>query len=330
MRRFLLSTTLVLMAACLPLHHTGQPRRFIGVNCFDLARYADRADDIFAHLATNGVRVVRFWAFQKYCGPTGTNFARFDQIIAAGKHHGIQLLPVLENHWKHCTYNAGLEWKPPAWYDTGWRTEKFGGAPLTYRDYLHAIVRHFQNEPQILAWQLVNEPEIEPDTPASFATLRRFTRDVSRELKQADPYHPVSLGLLGLGQPATTGQQFRQLHNLPGIDLVTAHDHGYMNEPLAGKDWPLVENSLYADLLDARALRKPFIVTEAGIAIEWVNGDRVKRAELFRAKLRAFFAAGGTGYILWNYEPEPDTNYGFGPTDPVLPMLRQMAAELSL
>jgi len=327
---------LLFLASCLALYQPvtlqrhGQPFRFIGVNCFDLGRYSDRADEIFAHLSTNGVRIVRFWAFQKYCGPTGTDFTRFDQLVAAGKRHGIQLLPVLENHWKHCTYNAGQEWKPPAWYATGWRAERFGGAPLTYRDYLHAIARHFQHEPQILAWQLMNEAEIYPDTPANFEILQRFARDASRELKQADPHHPVSLGLLGLGQPTTTGKQFRRLHDIPDIDLVTAHDHGYMNEPLAGKNWPRVENSLYADLIDARRLRKPFIVTESGIALEWVNGDLVKRAGLFRDKLRAFFAAGGAGYMLWNYEPEPDTNYGFGPDDPILPMLKQTAAELSL
>ena len=314
---------------CLLLALTAAPTpRFIGVNCFDLARYSDRADEIFTHLSTNGVRVVRFWAFQKYCGPTGQDFHRFDQLIAASRRHGIQLLPVLENHWQHCTYSTDYLWKPPAWYATGWRRERFAGAPLTYREYVGAIAAHYRHERQIMAWQLMNEAEIYPDTRESFVALRQFAVEVSRELKTIDPEHPVSFGLLGIGQPGTMGKKYRRLHDLPGIDWVTAHDHGYMNEPLAGKDWPKRENSFFADLHDARALGKPFVATEAGIALEWVHGDLLRRTELFRQKLRAFFSAGGTGYILWNYEPEPDTNYGFGPEDPILPMLKQTTAVL--
>jgi hypothetical protein len=134
--------------------------------------------------------------------------------------------------------------------------------------------------------------------------------------------------VLGVGQPATTGRRYRALHNGSALELVSAHDHGYIYEPLAGKQWKVRENSFYADLCDARSLAKPFVATESGVAVEWVSGNLVQRAELFRAKLDAFFDAGGAGYILWNYEPEPDTNFGFGPTDPVLPMLREVAARL--
>lgn len=38
----------------------GQLGRFLGVNCYDLAERAGQADAVFAHLATHGVRVVRF------------------------------------------------------------------------------------------------------------------------------------------------------------------------------------------------------------------------------------------------------------------------------
>jgi hypothetical protein len=231
---------------------------------------------------------------------------------------------------KHCTYDAGAEWKPPGWYQSGWSQHRYGGAPMTYRDYLRAIGRHYRHENQILFWQLMNEAEIYPDTGAHFRILRQFARHASAELKATGITQPLSLGLLGLGQPATTGPRFRQLHDWSQLDVVTAHDHGYMNEPLPGKDWPRLENSLFSDLLAARALRKPFVVTEAGIPLEWVTGDRALRAELFRQKIQAVFAAGGRGYILWNYEPTPVTNYGFGPEDPILPMLRDASATLGL
>ncbi len=306
----------------------GRPFRFVGVNCYELAPLSDRADEIFATLAGRGVKVVRFWAFQISCGPTGRDFSRFDALVAAAKRHDILLLPVLENHWKHCTYDAGQPIKPAAWYAAGWQHDRFGGAPLPYRDYIRAVTKHFRDEPQILAWQLVNEPEIYPDTPGNFATLRRFAVEAAREIKSVDSQHLVSLGLLGLGQPATMGANYRRLQQFRPLDLVTAHDHGYIYEPLAGRDWPRRENNFFADLCDARALDKPFVATESGIAIDWMAGDRVRRAELFRTKLDAFFAAGGAGYILWNYEPRLVTDFGFTADDPVLDVIAEVAGKL--
>ncbi len=310
------------------LMRDGSPFRFVGVNCYRLADYSAWADEVFAELAAHHVKVVRFWAFQKYCGRSGSDFAKFDKLVAAAKRHDMLLLPVLENHWNHCTFSEGGRWKPREWYESGWRTSRFGGAPLSYRDYLRAIGAHYRQEPQILGWQLVNEPEIYPEATENFIVLRRFAVEAVDELKQIDPNHLVSLGLLGLGQPSTAGKQFRRLNDCAGIDLVTAHDHGYMSEPLAGRGWKRRENSFYADFCDARSLQKPFVATESGIALEWVDGDRNYRAKLFEAKLRAFFVAGGNGYILWNYEPTPDTDFGFGPDDPVMKVLEETAAKL--
>lgn len=311
------------------LTRDGRPFRFVGVNCFEMAGYADRADQLFAMLAGHGVKVVRFWAFQINCGPTGRDFARFDALVAAAKRHDVLLLPVLENHWEHCTHHAGQPNKPATWYEAGWKHDRFGGAPLTYREYIRAVAGHFRDEPQILAWQLVNEPEIYPESPATTAALRRFAVEAAREVKAADPHHLVSLGLLGLGQPATTGPRYRRLHQFRPLDLVTAHDHGYIYEPLAGRDWPRRENNFFADMWDAGALDKPFVATESGIALEWVAGDRHRRAELFRAKLDVFFEAGGAGYILWNFEPRLVTNFGFTSDDPVWDVIAGVAATIA-
>jgi endo-1,4-beta-mannosidase len=310
------------------LYRHGVPFRFIGVNCYRLAEFAPEAGAIFHHLSQHGIRAVRFWAFQTHCGPTGRDFTKFDQLVAAAIQHDILLLPVLENHWSQCTHSEGYKWKPPEWYAAGWQSVPFAGSPLSYRDYIRALTSHYRDQPQILAWQLMNEPEIYPDTSANHQTLRRFARQAAREVKSAAPHHLVSLGLLGLGQPSTTGARYRALHDFPEMDIVSAHDHGYMKEPMPGKQAPLRRNHFYADLLDARALKKPFLATESGIAVEWTGGNLDQRAAYFRAKIRAFFEAGGVGYLLWNYEPKPDTNYGFGPDDPVLAIIAEAARDL--
>src|SRR5262249_10101852 len=142
-----------------------------------------QSDEIFATLSAHGVKVVRFWAFQRSCGPGGNDFAKFDALVAAARRHDILLMPVLENHWPHCTFDT-KKVKPRQWYESGWRAIQLG--PLSYQDYVRAIGEHFRNEPQILAWQLVNEPEIWPDTRQNAAILRQFAAEAGRELKRVD------------------------------------------------------------------------------------------------------------------------------------------------
>jgi len=301
-----------------------QDFRFVGVNCYRLAERVEERDDILQTLAAHGVKVVRFWAFQKHCGPTGLDFRRFDLLLEAAKQHDVLLLPVLENHWGACTY--GPEIKGREWYESGWRTDRHG--PRPYLEYIRALAAHWRDEPQVLAWQLVNEPEVYPDTKENYAVLRKFATDAAGEVKRMDPNHLVSLGLLGLGQPATAEKRFRSLHDTVQIDLVSAHDHGYIFEPMPGRDAPRPANSFYADLLAARWLRKPFLATESCVPLPWVGGNSHKRVELFRAKLDAFFAGGGDGYILWNYEPEIESECGFDEDDPVLALLKEFASDL--
>jgi endo-1,4-beta-mannosidase len=300
----------------------GQPFRFVGINCFELADYADDVDAIFQQLAKHGVRVVRFWAFQSHCGPTGRDFSRFDAIVSAARLYDVLLLPVLENHWEHCTYHNGEPWKPPKWYAGGWR-ERYGGAPLSYQEYLRALTGHFRDEPQILAWQLMNEPEIEPESDINARTLRTFAREAAGALKDVAPHHMGSLGLLGLGQPSTASRYYAKLHQSPEINLVSAHDHGYWDDPLPGKGWTWLYDTVAADMADAAYLQKPFLITEAGIPRDWTQHNLDLRAEKFRAKLWAFSQTETAGYILWNYEPSICTDYGIATDDPVWSVLEE-------
>jgi mannan endo-1,4-beta-mannosidase len=306
------------------LFRQGEPFRFVGVNCYRLAEHAARADALFEVLAGHGVKVVRFWAFQRHCGPDGLDFSRFDAITAAARRHDVLLLPVLENHWGACTYGPPI--KPPTWYENGWRNDRLG--PLPWLEYARAVVGRYREEPQILAWQLINEPEIWPDTTGNFGILQKFAHEAARELKAADPNHLISLGLLGLGQPSTAHARYRALHDCRDLDLVTAHDHGYIAEAMPGRREVRPTNSFFADLLAARALRKPFLATESCVPLPWVDGDRQRRVELFRAKIEAFFAAGGAGYLLWNFEPVIESECGFDAYDPLLRLLGEVSLRL--
>ena len=51
------------------------------------------------------------------------------------------------------------------------------------------------------------------------------------------------------------------------------------------------------------------------------NGSQAEtaasRASKFDAKLGAFFANGGAGYLIWAWDPNTSCGFSFGPGDPL-------------
>jgi hypothetical protein len=72
-------------------------------------------------------------------------------------------------------------------------------------------------------------------------------------------------------------------------------------------------------------LGKPLIVGETGIRPSDVGGTYEARADAFRAKLDAQFAAGVAGELVWAWSSLGSTlgDYDVGPDDPVLDALAE-------
>jgi hypothetical protein len=84
----------------------------------------------------------------------------------------------------------------------------------------------------------------------------------------------------------------------------------------------------------ARRLGKPLVVGEAGMTtcvsergsvVETPDG----RARKLDAKLDAFFAAGGAGYLIWTWRPDSACAYAFTSGDPLNPVLAGRARRLA-
>jgi len=83
----------------------------------------------------------------------------------------------------------------------------------------------------------------------------------------------------------------------------------------------------------ARAYDKPLLVAEAGMTTcESRDGSAVQtpegRAERFRAKMTAFFQAGGAGYLVWSWNPQMSCSYAFSSGDPLSGVLRGIATDM--
>jgi hypothetical protein len=83
----------------------------------------------------------------------------------------------------------------------------------------------------------------------------------------------------------------------------------------------------------ARELNKPIMVGEAGMpTCGSPDGSQVEtpqsRAAKFDAKLGAFFAEGGAGYLIWAWEPSSACSYAFTTGDPLNAVLARFATIL--
>jgi hypothetical protein len=309
--------------------------RFVGANRYDLASfppgsgkfmcgrgYSDAdLDQLMGELANSaGATVLRMWAFQSFT-LGATDWSTLDRAVVTAKKHGLRLIFTLENEWQDCT-NADPAspdgHKSAAWFATGYKSP-LGTAPLSYRAYVQAAVARYKDEATLAMWQLLNEAE-----STDGAALLAFAADMAQVVKAIDKQHLLSFGTIGTGQPGTAGSAYHDLYALAGLDVVEAHDYGAETTAMPGP--------IGTDVTTAAALGKPFFIGEAGIAAPspMYPYSFADRATYMDAKVKAHWAAGTDGFLIWSfYDLKADNWMGwdFGPTDPLAAVLKARAAD---
>lgn len=315
----------------------GLPVPWVGVNNWALGAASDVHGDCggasealleqkMTRWRAAGTDVVRFAAYQSFATDAAhqRNWAAFDRVFASAQAHGIRLIPVLGNNWTDCDYwgaYPGAQGKDTGtplacggsgnWYDIGYR-QPYNGYITGYRQWVADVVGRYAHSPALAAWELVNEPWE--------SCIHDFFVDVIGVLRAADPATPISLGSGGGGEAWSRGDGYRRETAL--ADWATVHDYGHPDDPLPvcpGK------NCLRTDLADAGALGKPLYVGEAGIWDD-ANCDSPARADRYRARMRAAFDAGASGYILWAYNeraPAGECGLDFGPDSPIMKLFAE-------
>ena len=106
----------------------------------------------------------------------------------------------------------------------------------------------------------------------------------------------------------------------------------YVDGPATGAE----TDSLVGRMRQMQAIGKPVVVAESGMTVGVSLGGIPAessfdaRAQDFDAKLTAFFANGGAGYLIWNWEPTARTpmDHAFTSGDPLNRVLLRIASQL--
>lgn len=341
----------------------GREFKFVGFNLFDAAatdrykcawwaRFSDsELDATLKYMrSTAGATVLRFWAFQNYT-KGGTDWTGMDRVIRIAKQNGFKLLPVLENGPTACTGSPTMEkwqYSGDTWYTSGYKL-RLGTDAMSYRDYVRTIVTRYKDEPAIMGWVLMNDPNTGKRDAAGKTVLISFAKDVGGLIKSIDTKHLVTLGGQSNGATGTTGKDFVDVYSLPEMDFTTGTDRAYWigqeNDPLPGSTngttLPSVTSPDCVKTYQAKVacalanamqvVKKPFVMMDAGIKVENNPTSRQTRANVMGSKMSAMFSNGASGYMLWHWNKMiDDQKYDIiqSQADPLLAKMKTFAGIL--
>jgi probable HAF family extracellular repeat protein len=290
-------------------------------NCwYDMASGTTLDDSLNA--IGSGKNAIRAWFFQDLATTNGQrDWTAFDHTLAVAHAHGVKVIATLGNQWADCEPLAG--YKDTAWYSGGYKQSDPGGT-VSYRAWVQEVAARYKDDPTVLAWQLMNEPEVLPQKDGDCGTvpestayglLAAFASDVSGAVKAVDPNHLISLGTIGSGQCGAQADDFTKLMSIPTLDLCEFHDYN-QTDLIPGDQW----NGLQTRIDECNTLDKPLLVGELGIIPDQVGGTLADRANVIASKLCAQLSAGAAGMLVWAWDKDGSllNTYDIGPGDPAL------------
>jgi hypothetical protein len=253
----------------------GEPYTFVGTNVSYLAGPffpEANAEGIVSSLADNEVQVIRVFV-GPWCDPQ-----RVMRLVdLAGKYH-VRLILTLQDFFGH---------------EDGWWFK--GQYETVDLPHIRNIVPLFANRPEVLMWELMNEPTC-PGSDSNLScwdALYKWADVTSREIKRLDPNHLVAVGTQNAGLDDQSAGVFRRIHALGTIDLVSVHRSagGLPKKELAiahelGK--PIYFGEVYRRGLKESCQPLPDNALE-------------RRAQAITADLQSSLQAGVDGYLLWQY-----------------------------
>lgn len=252
----------------------GQPVTFFGINVqylLDPEFPEEQVSFFLDQLAAREVNTLRVWFFHD------GDPDRLERLLDAGRQRGLKFVVTLSDH---------------VFRDVDW----FGGDDdkKHYRPHMARTVERFKDRPEILMWELINEPSCGDDkySPECAERIKGWLRSRASEVTTIDACHLVSTGMIGAGNYEAERDEFRRIHREDSIQIVSAHrridEQREVTLAIADAlDRPIFYGEIYAKAYD-----------EGCRALEGSDSPK-RRAGRLQDDLRDSLDDGIDGYLLW-------------------------------
>jgi mannan endo-1,4-beta-mannosidase len=231
-------------------------------------------------------------------GPDGLQ--RLDFLVAEAQKRNLHLVLAFVDFW---AYTGGIQ-QMRAWYGSDDKNTFFFSDPRPREDYKrfvsHVLLRRntisgatYRDDPTIFAWELANEPNIEPP-----ALMRSWIGDMTRFVKSIDSNHLVSSG-------RANSSLSKSDFDVPALDFLTWHGYpAYVGIP-AGQFDRVISTYCAAGRLHG----KPVLLEEFGNAR--TDGNQAATYAKWLDTIET--NSGCAGWLVWRVVARQDN--GRYPTD---------------
>jgi hypothetical protein len=283
----------------------GQPVFFFGVNTpflLDQEYPEAQVRPLLAQLPALGVNTVRVWYFDNH------DPERFQRLLDLGAELGLRYVVTLGDN-----VNKGRDW-----FFTDDDEEE-------YRPHVAATVSRFKDRPEILMWEVINEPNCgEAFDEECLNVIREWLTMATADVKALDPCHIVSTGMIGDGNSNEEERNYKTIHRKAAVGIVSQHRRATdkkMNEVDLAED---IERPIFYGEIYFKAYDPGCEPLDGGAALR-------ERADVVKDDLRQAIEHGVDGYLLWELnggrvkDRAYCTEFGFDLDDPLWPKLREAA-----
>ncbi len=286
----------------------GQPYRMVGLDMWPMAiaswcrpsnydgRNVSQISQVLADIRQTApnVNAIKVWFYQQFALHNGSrDWSSFDAVLAAADATGFKVIANLEDSWSYERTGSQRPEVGSAWYNGGYQNSVLTKEVIPYRQWVQACVTRYANDPRILMWELVAEPN---------GITLSFAQDVSALVKSIDPYTPICCGEVG---PLSSS-----IYALSTVDVASYHYYTAYGQT----NWEAVQRA-------AAAAGKPWFMGEYGISS---STNHSTRAATLQADMTAAFRYANTaGFMYWQYAETGGDQFNCTKGDPVLPVLDQ-------
>ncbi|MFH2068447.1 MAG: cellulase family glycosylhydrolase [Candidatus Omnitrophota bacterium] len=236
----------------------------------------------------------------------------FDQVLEIAKKRRLGLIPTLFTAWM-----SGIFFDPPFRKDRNIFTDP---TILRYQTaYCRFFAQRYQNEKQILAWDLANEQNCVLSCPNHDAGWL-WTHLLANEIKRWDKNHPVTSGMHGLDNTRAGKSGFALKDLAETLDFLCVHPYPLFQAAECPDRSDNIRTSFLASFqnrLYEGIGKKPVMAEEFGTLGDSFMSEKIG-TEYIRMALYRLYGAGSLGALFWcgfNFEHRYEPPYDYHPME---------------
>jgi Cellulase (glycosyl hydrolase family 5)/Glycosyl transferase family 2 len=292
----------------------------VGVNSYDLLEQPlSVIEERLTGVAGSGYNTVRTWCFDRDGGLSDDTLTKLATLLNSARERGVRVICTIGNTLSDFGGQSYFTPQGEDFFASPRARGLFGDQIRKLLNYRDEKGVRLADQQAILAWDLLNEPRPNPDTPEG--AVAEWTDEMAALVSSLDQRHLVTIGTEGFipGYPydpnlvGRPGAEFETLCRIPSITLCSVHLYPkYLRDSRSSDDLGVIAQQ-WREAADRSS--KPVLLEEVGYSSRDAGSFTV-RQEFYDNVARAINNSDLDGGLLWNLGSVVDHEFTLQYGDP--------------